>query len=157
MFNDTFSSYTLFTQTLSLSTSRKPMSFVLYVITLVTAAIGTILSAMIFNNIDVNSLGGLTPAQIQAFLNALFWFLICVGTWFGASRTDEKPFGFISVKFLIAWIFCNAGAMIGFIVALLIENGSLVLEAEQLANQFFLILPLTIGPTATASMGLKDK
>ncbi|RMG38739.1 MAG: hypothetical protein D6732_04890 [Methanobacteriota archaeon] len=133
------------------------MSFVLYVITLVAAALGTILSSLIFNNLGVNSLGNLEPQQIQALLNALFWFLICVGTWFGASRTDERPFGFISVKFLIAWLFCNAGAMLGFLISILIENGSLSVQGEQLLDQFFLILPLTIGPTATTSMGLKEK
>ncbi len=124
---------------------------------MVTAALGTVLSALIFQSLNISKLGGLTPAQIQSLLNALFWFLICVGTWFGASRTEEKPFGFLSIKFLVAWISCNVGAMIGFVVAVLIDQGSITLNGEQLANQFFFILPLTIGPTATTSLGLKDK
>ncbi len=157
MFNDTFSSFILFTQALFFHSKSTLMSFVLYVITLVTAALGTILSSLIFNNIGVNTLGNLEQQQIQALLNALFWFLICVGTWFGASRTDEKPFGFISIKFLIAWIFCNAGAMLGFLLSFLIETGSLTVQSGQLLDQFFFILPLTIGPTATTSMGLKEK
>ncbi len=133
------------------------MSLVVYIITLVTAAVGVVISDLIISNIAIQSLGGLNQVQIQLLLSAFLWFLISLTTFMGAKRVEAESFGFISLKFIIAWASCTAGALIGFVIALLIDSGSVQLNWDNIATQFFIILPLTIGPTATTAMGLKEK
>lgn len=132
------------------------MSLVLFLITLVAAAIGTTAALWLQANVSID-IGGMTSAQVDALITALAWFLICFVVYFAASKLkDVKSFKLVSLKFFLTWAFVCAGVIIGTILYILIDQGSVSIKSNDLFNWFLLALPLALGPTGAASMGLRD-
>ncbi|MDH5401345.1 MAG: hypothetical protein OEZ01_09195 [Candidatus Heimdallarchaeota archaeon] len=122
------------------------MKFVLYFMTLIFAAIGAVISFFV---VDSGILG------IEQLINALVWFLISYMTYWGAKKIDDtNSFKLLSLDFFLTWIFCTIGVLVGFIIWSLIQTKTATINIDALTNVFFKYLPYTIGPTATASLGL---
>ncbi len=117
--------------------------------------VGTLLALFLIENLKITQLGSLTQTQINLIFMALIWFLICVITWFGATRVEDNSFGLISPGFFIGWVFCNLGYIIGYLLFFLIRTSSITIQFDALTTSFLTALPLTIGPTLAASSGLK--
>jgi hypothetical protein len=116
--------------------------------TLFAAAIGWILASFVAT-FDLGDFADL--------ISAIFWFLIAFSTHFFAKRIkDEKRFGLLSLNFFITWAFCTAGAIIGDIVWDLIDSESTSIQLDAVVDSFFFFLALTIGPTATAALGIRE-
>jgi len=133
------------------------MKFELYAVTLVFGALGTVVGALLVDQIQISSLGSLTGNQIVILMNTILWFLVAVGTWFGAKRIEGDPFGIFSINFFLTWISCNIGVIIGALIQFMINGSTITLTMDLLTNSFFLYLPLTLAPTATATLGYKEK
>lgn len=111
-----------------------------------TAAIGTIVSSYVVDVINLPEL-----------ISAIIWFLIALITYLGAKRMKESGwFKMISLDFIFTWAFTCVGVILGFIVLVLIDQGSLTINLDQIIDLFFATLPLALGPTATTSLGLRD-
>ena len=124
------------------------MGFVGWLIGLVATALGTILGFLL---VDSGLIG------LAEVIPAIVWFLICFVTYYAGTRLkEEKWFRLLSVNFLLTWIFCDVGYLLGIIVWQLIKTGTVSMSGNQLLDAFLISLPLTIGPTATMSIGLRD-
>lgn len=126
----------------------KNMGFIVWLITLVAAALGTVLGEFI---ISIDLIG------IPELVSAIIWFLIAFTTYFFGKRLDEEHwFKLVSINFIVTWAFCTVGYLLGLIVWNLIDQGAVAITLDQMVTFFFIALPLTIGPTATVSLGLRD-
>ena len=122
------------------------MKFVVYVMAMSTAAIGTIISSFVADIINLPEL-----------ISAIIWFLISLVTYMGAKRMKESEwFKMLSLDFILTWAFTCIGVILGFIILVLIDKGSLTINLDQIVNLFYATLPLALGPTATTSLGLRD-
>ena len=124
------------------------MKFIVYIISLFAAALGTILSSFL---LDANII------NLPELIVAIIWFLISFITYISAKKLkDEKWFKLISIDFFLTWAFTTIGVLIGVIVWTLIDSGSVAVNIDTMVNLFFVTLPFALGPTATTSMGLRD-
>lgn len=124
------------------------MKFIVYIISLFAAALGTILSSFLINANIIN---------LPELIVAIIWFLISFITYISAKKLkDEKWFKLISLDFFLTWAFTTIGVLIGVIVWILIDTGAVSVNFDNMVNLFFITLPFSLGPTATTSMGLRD-
>lgn len=122
------------------------MKWIVYITALFAAALGTVIAYFLVDIIDLPDL-----------INAIVWFLIAFTTYFFAKKVkDESWFKMLTLDFFITWAFTTIGVILGTIVVILIDTNSLTLNWDSLVTTFFASLPLALGPTATASMGLRE-
>ncbi len=133
------------------------MKLALYAVILFVAAIGTVIGGIVITQIQISSLGNLTATQIFALMNTVLWFLVALATWFGSKNIEGKPFSILSLDFFLTWISCSFGVIIGVIISFLVNGGSISLTLDTIMDSFFLYLPFTLAPTATATLGFREK
>ncbi|MFV2013865.1 MAG: hypothetical protein ACC656_00415 [Candidatus Heimdallarchaeota archaeon] len=133
------------------------MAFIVFLIAFLTTGIGYALGQLLNREIDINELGGLNQLQIAGLINGLVWFIVCFVVYFGSTKLEAKKFSLISPSFFITWFFVAMGIVLGFILDLVIQGGTVTIDGDLIKNAIFLQLAIALGPTAAASMGLGDK
>ncbi|OLS25763.1 MAG: hypothetical protein HeimC2_16980 [Candidatus Heimdallarchaeota archaeon LC_2] len=133
------------------------MALIVFLIALITTAIGYALGQLLNREIDINELAGLNQLQITGLINGLVWFVVCFVVYFGSTKLDEKKFALISPSFIITWFFVAMGIVLGVILDTIIQGDELTINGDLIKNAVFLNLTIALGPTAAASMGLNDK
>jgi len=133
------------------------MALIVFLIALITTAIGYALGQLLNREIDINELAGLNQLQIVGLINGFVWFVVCFVVYFGSTKLDEKKFALISPSFIITWFFVAMGIVLGVILDTIIQGDELTINGDLIKNAVFLNLAIALGPTAAASMGLNDK
>ena len=131
------------------------MKFTVYLITFFTAMIGMLISLFLLEFITISKFGNLTATQLSMLLQAVMWFIIALITYIGVQKTSETGFSFLSLDFLLTWLFCDIGVILGDLSYVLIKTQALSIELTTMMTLFLATLPLALGPTATAALGLK--
>ena len=127
------------------------MGFIIWLIALVAAAIGTVLVQFLLSIITVQS------ELFQNLIAALVWFLIAYVLYYAGKKIDgESWFKLLSLNFFVTWAFATIGYLVGIVVWILIDTSKLNVSLDVMSAAFFFALPLTIGPTAAMSLGLRD-
>ena len=133
------------------------MGLIIYLIAFVTSALGLFLANLINDNIEVDELAGLTPLQINELITGLMWFIVCLVVYFGSAQIDnEKWFKLLSPSFFLTWVFVCAGIILGTILFLVYQDSSVTIDGDVVKNAFFSNLGISLGPTASASLDLRD-
>ncbi len=115
---------------------------------LFTATIGVVISYFLIS---------LQILNIDNLIIAFIWFLISIVTYWGGKKLDHSWFKPLSLDFLLTWMFCTVGVVLGFVIWTLIDQGSVSISFNQMVTVFFSFLPYSIGPSATTSLGLREK
>ncbi|MHA2091078.1 MAG: hypothetical protein ACW98K_09485 [Candidatus Kariarchaeaceae archaeon] len=132
------------------------MGLIVYIIAFVTSAIGLLLAFIIDDNIDVE-VGGLTALEMERLILGLIWFIVCLVVYFGSAQLDnEKWFKVLTPSFIITWAFVSAGTILGWVLFLLYQDSSVTIDGDDIRFAFFDFLAVSLGPTAAASLGLRD-
>ena len=137
------------------------MKLVVYLMAAFSSTIGVLLGLFIYNEIiDIQALAdllNLSFIQAENLLWALLWYLVCFIAFIMATKIDYHGFSLISIDFLLTWIFCNIGVILGSYLYILIDTGSLTINWDAILDNFYLFLATTLGPAGTTAMGLKNK
>lgn len=125
------------------------MGFIIWIIAFVATAIGKILAEFLVS---------LELFDLPELISAIVWFLISFVTYLAGRKIEgEGWFKLLSLNFIVTWAFCTFGVLLGAVIWELIVTGGVVLQLEVILAIFFGSLPLTIGPTASLSLGLRDQ
>lgn len=134
------------------------MGFVVYVITFVSAALGFFISGVVNDEISVDELAGLSPAEINGLITGLLWFLVCFVVYLGTSRLEEASwFKLLTPSFFITWAFVCGGIILGSILFLIYQDSSVTIDGDVISFAFFNNLAIALGPTASASLGIRKR
>jgi hypothetical protein len=128
------------------------MAVILWIVVLVASAIGWLLAQFVNSILTIDFAGG-------NIVPAFFWFLIAITCFFVAGsvkKEKEGSFGLISLDFFVTWMFSTIGVILGALAWILIDTESLSVNFDQISAFFFFFLPLTIGTTLAASLGLRE-
>ena len=124
------------------------------------SAIGYLLILFISENIDVTSTEGiLQGARIINLVEALLWAVVCLVAAFGATLwvdPDERV-GMISILFILLWIVCDFGILLGIILDMLIDGQSVSISADFILDNFFANLQIALSPALASCLGISIK
>ncbi len=102
--------------------------------------------------------GLLAGDRFNSLINAFIWLLVSVVAFFGTGKIvkEGEKIG-LSLTLLVIWVYCTIGVLIGTLLWLLIQGGSLTIDFDLLLDNWFSYLAPSLAPTFAAALAISNK